>query len=236
MEDLGERFARVRNTWLCKVIYSLMGYMLSLLLYGRKIAQETGSRLIVSWSKQGELIYFMGKPIPIDDIRNMVAEMTADAEDLLWESLIFKEGKDIRFTIPLASIEDDLTQTQRGKSFIYSNGLVGKEVEMLEDLVQGRRKRDFLDKHGQWKWAGIRKYLKLVRKFEELLLLLVHFTGGQPSRGEEITGLHLVNSINRDRNVFVINKEVILVTQYHKSLAYFDSPKVIPCFLPEHPG
>ena len=78
--------------------------------------------------------------------------------------------------------------------------------------------------------------MKLIRKFEELLLLLVYFTGGPPSRGEEITGLCLVNSINRDRNVFVINKEVILVTQYHKSLAYFDSPKVIPCFLPEHPG
>jgi hypothetical protein len=51
MEDLGERFARVRNTWLCKVMYSPMGYVLSLLLYGRKIAQETGSQLIVSWSK-----------------------------------------------------------------------------------------------------------------------------------------------------------------------------------------
>jgi len=111
MEDLGERFARVRNTWLCKATYSPMGYVLSLLLYGRKIAQETGSRLMVSWSKQGELMYFMGKPIPMDDIRNMVAEMTADAEDLLWGSLIFKEGEDVRFTIPLASIEDDLTQT-----------------------------------------------------------------------------------------------------------------------------
>jgi hypothetical protein len=66
-------------------------------------------------------------------------------------------------------------------------------------------------------------------------LLLAHFTGGQPSRGEEITGLHLVNGINRDRNVFVINGEVVLVTQYHKSLAHFNSPKVIPYFLPKRP-
>jgi hypothetical protein len=54
--------------------------------------------------------------------------------------------------------------------------------------------------------------LKLVRKFEELLLLLAHFTGGQLSQGEEITGLRLVNGINRDRNVFVIDGEVVLVT------------------------
>jgi len=47
IEDLGERFAQVRNTWLYKAIYSLMGYILSLLLYGRRITQETGSRLMV---------------------------------------------------------------------------------------------------------------------------------------------------------------------------------------------
>jgi hypothetical protein len=83
---------------------------------------------------------------------------------------------------------------------------------MLEDLINGQRKREFLDKNSQWKWASIRKYLKLIKKFKELLLLLVHFTGGQPSRGEEITGLRLVNGINWDRNVFVIDREVVLVT------------------------
>jgi hypothetical protein len=89
----------------------------------------------------------MGKPIPIDNIRSMVAEITANAEALLWGSLIFKEGKDIRFTIPLASIKDDLTQTQQGKSFIHSNSLTRKEVEILEDLVNRQQKREFLDKN-----------------------------------------------------------------------------------------
>jgi hypothetical protein len=93
----------------------------------------------------------MGKPILMDDIRSIVAEIAANVEDLLWDSLIFKESEDIRFTIPLASIKDDLTQTQRGKSFIHSNGLVGKEVEILEDLVNRQRKREFLDKNSQWK-------------------------------------------------------------------------------------
>jgi hypothetical protein len=59
---------------------------------------------------------------------------------------MFKEGDNVRFTILLAGIKDDLTQTQREQSFIYSNGLVGKEVEMLEDLINGRRKWEFLDK------------------------------------------------------------------------------------------
>ncbi|RGP59552.1 recq family [Fusarium longipes] len=76
----------------------------------------------------------------------------------------------------------------------------------------------------------------LLGEFEEFLLLLAHITGGQPSRGEEITGLRLINGINRDRNIFIIDGEVVLVTQYHKSLAHFDLPKVIPCFLPGRIG
>ncbi|GKU08894.1 unnamed protein product, partial [Fusarium langsethiae] len=75
----------------------------------------------------------------------MVARMTVDAEDLLWGQLMFKEGDDKRFVIPLAGIEDDLTQTRRGQSFIHRNGLAGKEVEMLKDLIASSRKTDLLD-------------------------------------------------------------------------------------------
>lgn len=73
----------MRDAWLYKATYSPIGYTLSLLLYGRAIAKQTGSRLMVSWSKTKELMYFMGKPISMDSIRSIVADMTADAEDLL---------------------------------------------------------------------------------------------------------------------------------------------------------
>ncbi|KAL2208329.1 hypothetical protein CC79DRAFT_1334080, partial [Sarocladium strictum] len=52
IKDLEGRFAAVRDEWLCKATYSPMGYTLSLLLYSKKIARETGSRLIVSWNRQ----------------------------------------------------------------------------------------------------------------------------------------------------------------------------------------
>lgn len=37
MADLGERFAEVQNAWLCKATYLPIGYVLSLLLYRRRI-------------------------------------------------------------------------------------------------------------------------------------------------------------------------------------------------------
>jgi hypothetical protein len=57
-----------------------------------------------------------------------------------------------------------------------------------------RRKRKFLDSTSLWRWKRIRKYNKVVGKWLKLQLL-VHITGGQPSQGEEINGLRLVNGI-----------------------------------------
>ncbi|KAM0188770.1 hypothetical protein ACHAPI_010379 [Fusarium lateritium] len=133
----------------------------------------------------------------MDKLRTIVARITINTEDLLWGQLIFKEGNDKRFMIPLAGIEDNLTQTRQGQSFIYHNGLTGKEVKILKDLIASSRKTNLLN--------------QTVKKFKEFLLLLAHITGGQPSRGEEITGLRLINGINRDRNIFIINGEVVLI-------------------------
>ncbi|KAH7143380.1 hypothetical protein DER46DRAFT_619045 [Fusarium sp. MPI-SDFR-AT-0072] len=140
IEDLTQRFAQVQDTWLCKATYSPIGYILSLLLFRKKITRETGSRLMVSWSKL----------ILIEDLRTMVAKITANTEDLLWGQLMFKEGNNERFVIPLAGIKDNLT-------------LAGKEVEMLEDLITSSRKTNLLNQTGE---------------FKEFLLLLAHIIRG----------------------------------------------------------
>jgi hypothetical protein len=49
-------------------------------------------------------------------------------------------------------------------------------LEMLEDIITGRRKQEFVNATVEWKWKAIRKYKKLVVKFEELLLVLVQET------------------------------------------------------------
>lgn len=110
--------------------------------------------------------------------------MTVEAEDLLWESLLFRPpsgGRDGalgpqeaqpaelraegRFLIPLAAIRDDLTQTQRGHSFIHTNGLIGREKEMLQSLVAGPLQKEFLNGQGEWKWPRVQQYLQQVKRF-----------------------------------------------------------------------
>ncbi|KAK7390681.1 hypothetical protein QQX98_013370, partial [Neonectria punicea] len=124
-----------------------------------KIASETGSRLMITWNKEGTLLYFQGRPFAMETIRHMIRQMTMDAEDLLWDGLMFwprvaePAARLARcFLIPLAAIQDDLTQTQRGQSFIHANGLVGREREMLQNLIAGPFKKEFLDSQDEWKW------------------------------------------------------------------------------------
>jgi hypothetical protein len=73
-------------------------------------------------------MYFIGKPIAIDDIQAIVAQMTVDAEDMLWEELMFKEGEDVHFTVLLSKVEDDLTysnslklNTRLKAQYLYTN-------------------------------------------------------------------------------------------------------------------
>ena len=53
----------------------------------------------------------------------------------------------------------------------------------------------------RWHRRRVRKYLRRVDHFRELLLLCVHWTGGQPARGTEITSIRFRNGYMQDRNV-----------------------------------
>jgi len=68
---------------------------------------------------------------------HMKLELDADAQ----MPLDLVDDEQHRFLI----FEDDLTQTVRGKSFLYCNRQVGKEVEMVEALVSGCGRQEFLD-------------------------------------------------------------------------------------------
>jgi len=155
-----------------------------------------------------------------------------EAEDKLWAELLWTRSDD-RFDIPLEKLEDDVTFTKRGVSFVTnrSNGLADKREWMLARAFahpDGKK----LHRGGSWAKVAVQKYLREVDRFRELLLFYVHVTGGQPARGSEITTIRFRNGFLQDRNVFVIQGHMVIVTRYHKSQSQFDEPKVIPRFLP----
>ncbi|CAA9959374.1 hypothetical protein PTMSG1_02793 [Pyrenophora teres f. maculata] len=64
----------------------------------------------------------------------------------------------------------------------------------------------------------------------------VHITSGQPGRGPEITSIRHHNSFLQDRNIYVVDGQVMTVVRYCKSQAQWDKPKVVPRYLPARLG
>lgn len=88
----------------------------------------------------------------------------------------------------------------------------------------------------EWRPRAVRRYLKQIDRFLELLCLTIHITGGQPARGPELLSVRWRNGVLQDRNLYVIDGQVVVVTRYYKTQVQWDKPKVVARFLPKAVG
>jgi superfamily II DNA/RNA helicase len=214
-----DNFLQKRLDFLCTGSYSPMSTTLHMLAYSKKVARENGSMGNTVWSTDGGILFLHGQPIVLTEFRGMVQQLSAEAERLLWRELMQMD----QFAISLDDVVDAPAEKARRASFVNGrNNLHRGLATMFERDIKGYR--------------AARKYLRRVEAFLELLLLLVHITGGQPARGTEITAVRFRNAQAQDRNIYVIAGQVMVLTRYHKSQSQSGKPKIIPRFLPARVG
>ncbi|CAO2655088.1 Nn.00g101520.m01.CDS01, partial [Neocucurbitaria sp. VM-36] len=232
-----EKFKTMRSKYLADGSYSPMSEMLSLLAYGKHVGLNAGNAGSVYWSKDKKTFYLNGRPILIERFCKMAQSMVADVEEMLWPLCWVTKTED-RFAIPLGQIVDDVTFTKQGMSFVsrpgnhLSNGLSW----MLRRARSSEEGMQLQSRDGTWKGKNVRRYLLQVERFLELLLGCVHITSGQPGRGSEITTIRHRNGLLQDRNIFVVDGQIMMVVRYHKSQSQWDKPKIVPRFLPPRLG
>lgn len=233
-----ERFLLMRRRFLADGSYSPMSEMVSLLAYGKFVALNAGNAGNAYWSKDKTIFYLHGRPIVIDRFRRMAQDMVTEVENMLWQELLWTAQAEDRFAIRLEGLVDDVTFTRRGRSFVNQreNGLDGGLPWMLTRLLQSREGRKLRSGDGEWKSKQVKRYLRQVDRFLELLMVCVHVTSGQPGRGSEITTMRHRNGVLQDRNIFVADGQVMTVVRYHKSQSQWDKPKIVPRFLPPRLG
>jgi superfamily II DNA or RNA helicase len=225
------RFLELRLKHLADGSFSPMAEMISLLAYSRHCAFNHANSGAISWSLDGSTVAYRGQKIPLVRFKKLVDAVVTEAENILWREVLWQVDAE-RFELPVDELEDDVTYTRRGYSFLNNtrNGLEDTRAWMLAQMeahVDGRK----LLRGKRWQRREARKYLRRVDRFRELLLLCVHWTGGQPARGTEITSVRFRNGYMQDRNVFAIHGHMAVVTRYHKSASQYDQPKVVPRFL-----
>ena len=208
-----------------------MAEMISLLAYSRHCAFNYANAGAISWSPDNSVIAYRGQKIPLARFKRLIDTVITEAENILWRELLWQTDSS-RFALVVDQLEDDVTFTRRGFSFLdhTRNGLKDTRAWVLAQMeVHGEGRK--LRQGERWHRRRMRKYLRRVDHFRELLLLCVHWTGGQPARGTEITSIRFRNGYMQDRNVFAIHGHLAVVTRYHKSASQFDQPKVVPRFL-----
>ena len=179
-------------------------------------------------SPDQQTLYYQSELINLPLFRRVVQDVVTAAENILQAELL-QTPQSERFTIPLKQLRDDIIFTKRSVSFIIypTNRLSNIRVQILEragqTLLQGKIQRT----------VAVQAYLQQVDRFYELLLFYVYITGGQLVQGTKITSLQFRNGFIQDRNVFVIYRQLVIVTRYYKSQSQFNQLKVIPRFLPQ---
>jgi hypothetical protein len=82
----------------------------------------------------------------------------------------------------------------------------------------------------KFKAEGILEYFKSGSEFLELLLLAINWTCGQAGRGTEMLSILYKNKMSADRNIYLLDGQVMIATEYHKSQAIMDDIKVVHLF------
>jgi hypothetical protein len=233
-----EAFLEQRRQYLTDGSMSVMSTMISLLAYGKYLAMNHGNTGAIFWEKEDKVMKLHGMRIVMDKVKSMVERSITDAEDLLWERLLWTEGAD-RFEMDINALEDDMSFRKRGSYFVTNrqNRLMSSwEDKTVTWMLASRRGSKMRQEDGSWQTRRVKEYLREIDKFRELLLFCMHVTGGQPARGPEILSLRYKNGFSQDRNIFVLDGLVMSVTRYHKTQSQWDVPKAVPRFMPWRVG
>ncbi|KAJ5202161.1 uncharacterized protein N7498_006824 [Penicillium cinerascens] len=90
---------------------------------------------------------------------------------------------------------------------------------------------------GRFSIDGIKRFFGFVADFKEKLAVISHITNGQPARGPELLSIrHRNTAAGGQRNVFIEDGLVALVTRYHKGFYASGDAKVIHRYIPREVG
>jgi hypothetical protein len=213
-----------------------MQWMLDLRTYGLKIHFNTAREGTVRW--EGDKLLHKSTELTMGELRQIIHGLVTKARRALQQQLLFTNDlPEIRWS----SMRDNPADTHRDYSFLSDRrtswAVDGPSWLEARVLSTDALSRPFLLRSGDVNVKGVAAYASRVTDFLEMLLVLMHLTGGQPARMPELLSLRHANTAQGGvRNIFVENGLIAFVTAYHKGYSMTGDVKLIHRYLPREVG
>jgi bloom syndrome protein len=204
--------------------------------FATSVAYDTPSLPRIIWKNRAEGVYdemiYEATTISIDQIKTIFRNIEAIIMQTWKEEVCFG----VEFDVPTGSHRDNLRLTRRGYSFInepgngytkYGHALGArffKDPRIKGKFIQQIPETDDF----AFNVTGCHQWLKALAKVEAHLAVLIDMTSGAPMRMTELTSTLACNIETRTRNLYALDKKIIIVRQYTKNSNNQQADKVIP--------
>lgn len=211
--------------------------------YGMKIRVSDTAEGGMRWEETAgrSVLHYQDLQIDVRALFDTMHGLVNRAWEILSTEILFLDGcLDDLPAIPWDKLRDSTSNETPGHNFLDANPTVFSDSAVWLMTRIYRERPEFLDtKHENVRFNAdwLKTWLNAVTRFEELLLVLVHMSAGQPARAPELLSLRHVNTPNGGlRNVLIENGLVTLITGYHKGYTASLKRKVVYRYLPREVG
>jgi hypothetical protein len=217
-------FRVIRDKWLVEGQSTPFDYIHTLMNYGFAAAKNTPGKDNVRWSQDERTLYFDGRPLEIARWKSFIHDCIDKMECFLARLLFISSLPDV----DLNTVQDNPNDDHIGHYFVLDkeDAMTDARRRMLDCLQRRNELSQWQYRDGSWNCGKVVEYERMVDEFLSVLAILTNVTCGVAGRGTEMLSIRYCNTRELDRNVFVEDGQIMVVTQYYKSMAMMDSLKV----------
>ncbi|CAK7207842.1 hypothetical protein SEUCBS139899_010657 [Sporothrix eucalyptigena] len=217
-------------TWLCAASHAPVASILRWMAYGKVIRSSELGQESLRWSADLGTLYQDGEAIEMRRFKTTLCALVDKAEAQMNE-LFGQQWPRVRGGLDLAAVHDTMMRRGAGGSFLTDarNGWLRPGARYLINMAHQRlwdQQRNALRPRAAEAW------LQTVDRFRDSLMVAVHTWSGQPGRGPEVMTLRRCDSHSTTRNVFVVDGQVMLVTDRDKIISLRGCGRKVARFLP----
>jgi hypothetical protein len=227
-------FREQHISWMCMGTHTVVSTIIGWMAYGKGCQQEMGWLPSIWWSGDEEGLFHMGEYIGVKVFTRTLRDEVIGAEKQL-DGLFGGFWQPVSKKINMGRIVDNMIRLGAGQSFAsnpknkWLEAGPAKVMRLIEasiwDAARVRLKRQ-----------RVKRWLRDLRLLRETLLVLVHTWGGLPGRGPETITLRHCDSWQLMRDIFILDGQVMIVTDRDKMKAIGDSGRKVARFIPDRIG